>query len=439
MRRKNRKWVALTVGLYLLLMYSAVRWAINQREPEGNIFNRIEHEGIKRLAEEKAKASGNDPKPTGDTRLNAAGPAFVAARYDRTHVVFMVVTDTESRFSDSHRWRLSTVPIKLPLPSVPAAPLAALQELYEPDSQSLHFFPEIIQKTPPGEQWNLALSSVRPIPALIERPVIAPLGCSLALGFLAAIAPEQQAAFVSAQNDYFAIRRAPVQSADPPVDSHIAELRWKLSPATARQIEQQLIARMKQEVTRIDASFLVNAASPGEAAGELPNNGARPHLKEWIHADQGLMRGEGRLDYDTHAYRLTPDQAPRILVRGRWTLSGATVFLMTAWFKEEAAPSDSVAIPQLTLLFADSGWSTALRETDHTGTLGETLDFQSVLNELDADHDGWAELLIHSTDLHPDQGASSAITLYSYSDKGLIPLKSPFRRTTESTESCLDR
>lgn len=438
MQRKNRKWVALAVGLYLFLMYSAARWAINQREPEGNIFNRLEREGIARLAAERAEAAVPQPRPTGETRLKAAAPAYVAARYDRTHVVFMVVTDTESRFSDSRRWRLSTVPTKLPIPSTPAAPLAALHELYEPDSQSLHFFPEIIQKTPPGEEWNLSLSPEQAISAVIERPVIAPLGCSLALGFLAAIPADQQAVFAATDSDYFSIRRAAVESADPPVDAHIAELHhWKLSGAAAKQIEQQLIARMKQDVTQIDARFLTNAAGPGEAAGELPNGGARPHLKEWIHADQGLIRGEGKLAFDTRSFRLTPDQAPRIFVRARWTLAGATVFLMTAWFKEEAAPSDPSAA-RYTLLFADSSWSTALRETDHTGTLGEDLDFQSVLNELDADRDGWAEVLIHSTDLR-DQGASSAITLYSYSDKGLILLKTPFRRTAESPESCLAR
>ena len=88
---------------------------------------------------------------------------------------------------------------------------------------------------------------------------------------------------------------------------------------------------------------------------------------------------------------------------------------------------------KVTLLSADSTWSTILRQGDSPGSLGETLDFQSVLNEFDADHDGWAELLIHS-----DEGASSTISLALYTDLGLVPLKTPFRNQSSSLDVCLD-
>jgi len=74
-----------------------------------------------------------------------------------------------------------------------------------------------------------------------------------------------------------------------------------------------------------------------------------------------------------------------------------------------------------------------MREGGPTGALGETLDFQTILNEFDADHDGWAELLIHS-----DQGTATTITLYLYSDLGLVPLKTPLRRNAQSPQSCVD-
>jgi hypothetical protein len=452
MRRKNRKWVAMAVALYLLLMWSAYRWSIAQRPTDGNIFDHIERE-IKRKnaqeedsAKEAAKQAAAQPKPTGESRLNAAGPAFVAARYDATHVVFVVADETESRFANSPRF--GATPSKIQASTKPAAPLAGLQELWEPDSQALHFFPKIVQKTQPGEQWSLNLSPELTIPVAIERTIIAPMGCSLALGFLASVPPDQQAAFAASSDDYFAVRHTPVESAETPAASHIAELPdWKPSPVAQKQIEQQLNDRMKQEVAKIDARLVANLNSPGAAVGESPLGYARPRFKEWIHADHGLTRGEGALDYDIHAFRLTPDAAPRLFVRARWKLAATPVFLMTAWFKADSAKTESSNKEALKtasfqpesqpeahpiLLSDDSSWSDAMREGNAPGTLGDRLDFQTILNEFDADRDGWAELLVHS-----DHGDSTAITLYLYTDLGLVPLKTPLHRNSQPPESCV--
>ena len=445
MRRKNRKWVAIAVALYLAVMWFAYRWSIAQRPTDGDILTHIEREGVRRLAEERAKEerakeAGASPKQAGESRLSAAGPAFVAARYDETHVVFMVAAETESRFANSHYY--AGTPSKIPAPITPAAPLAELQELWEPDSHSLHFFPEIIQQTHPGEQWTLSVSPRATIPVTIERPVIAPTGCSLAMGFLASVPLDHQAAFRS-WSDYFVVRRTPVESAQPPSTASVIEFaQRKILPATARQVEKLLTARMKEEVARIDARLAANAASPG-AAGESPIGGARLHFKEWIYADGGLTRGEGVLDYDVREFLITPDGAPRLFVRARWTLAGSPAFLMAAWFRADApktsedqsggVPAAEPDGPNIRLLSADSSWSTILRESEHTGSLGKSLDFQSILNEFDADHDGWAELLIES-----DQGDSTSIGLYLYTDLGLVPMKTPLRRDTQSPESCTE-
>src|SRR5580698_1161290 len=44
MRRKNRKWVATGVALYLFVMWSAYRWGVAQRPTDGNMFEHIERE-----------------------------------------------------------------------------------------------------------------------------------------------------------------------------------------------------------------------------------------------------------------------------------------------------------------------------------------------------------------------------------------------------------
>lgn len=427
MRRKNRKWVAMAAALYLFVMWSAYRWSVAQRPPDGNILLHMEREAIRKAMAERAKEAANQPQPTGEPHLSAAGPAYVAARYDAKHVVFMVVAETESRFSASQA--RSGTPVRFPAPPKAVSPLAGFHELWEPDSHSLHFFSEIVQKTQPGERWNLDLLPGATIPVVIERPVIAPTGCSLALGFLASVPPDQQAMFSSSTKEYFVVRRTLVEPVDNPLPSHIAELLdWKPSSTAAEQIQQQLNERMQQEVAKIDASLLANAASPGASIAQSPVGNARPRTKEWIRADRGLTRGEGILDYDVRAFRLTPDGDPRLFVRARWKLADAVVFLMTAWFRQGALSSSQPA-----LLSSDASWSTALREGDPTGALGERLDFQTILNEFDADHDGWAELLVHA-----DRGYQTTITLYLYTDLGLVPLKAPLHRDAQPPESCVD-
>lgn len=435
MRRKNRKWVALVVALYVLVMWSAWHWAVKQRPADGSIFEHIEREAVHNLHQQQAreaaeKAKEQTPPNTGELRLNAAGPAFVAARYDQTHVVFVVATDTESRFSNSPLRRFSGTPNKIPAAATSLAPLAGLHELWEPDPQSLHFFPAVVQKTQPGEQWFLSAGPDSTVPVTIDRPVIAPLGCSLALGFLASLPTDQSVTATAPQ--YFVVRRAAVESADQSVNSHIAELAWKPSSAETKQIEQQLTPRMKQELAAIDSRLRANAASPGATAHDV-FLGPYPNFKEWIHADKGLARGEGVLDYDIRAFHLTPDGKPRLFVRARWKLADTPVFLMTAWFKAAENKPAEEATQDPVLLFADSSWSLSMRQGEAAATLGDNLDFATILNEFDADHDGWAELLIHSY-----EGNSTAISLYLYTDLGLVSLKTPLHRDLRSPESCLD-
>jgi hypothetical protein len=84
------------------------------------------------------------------------------------------------------------------------------------------------------------------------------------------------------------------------------------------------------------------------------------------------------------------------------------------------------------MLSADTSWSSAMREGRPGASLGDTLDFQTILNAFDDDHDGWAELLVHSTD-----GASAHFTLELYTDLGLVPTKTSFQRDLVSPESCV--
>lgn len=439
MRRRNRKWVAIGVVLYLFVIWSAFRWGSGLRVPEGNIFLKLEREGIRRQQEEqskKAKQEAIPPTPTGEERLNAAGPAYVAVRYDDRHVAFMVVTDTESRFARSPLVASGAKPTQLPSPTKTYAPLAGMQELWEPDPQSLHFFPQVIQKTPIGEQWFLSILPGWTVPAMIERVVVAPSGCSLALGFLAKVPDGYEGAFNGNREEYFIVRRHSVELAQPPLSGKVGEIPATKVPTFPKDVlEQALDSQMKYEVARIDAKLRANAASPGSKESQMPVGGAGFRVKEWLYADEGLKQGKGVLKYDVRGFHLTPDGEPRLFVRALWTLDGVPVFLMTAWFHQWPQVST------LGLIWADARWSEALRTGEAPASLGDDLNFQTVLNVFDGDYDGWGELLIHSYDVGPsaEKDGSASIGLYLYTDQGLVPLKEPLRRSLEKPEACLER
>lgn len=434
MRRKNRKWVALAVALYLFIAWRAYRWGASQSLPDGNILVHLEREELRKQAAERAKkaAASAEPQPelTGASRLAAAGPAYVAVRYDKAHVVFLVASDTESRFSTSPLQ--SGELTRIPAPRHPSAPLAVLQELWEPDPRSLHFFPQIIQTTRPGEQWSLSLSPDTTIPVTIERVIVSPTGCSLGLGFLATVPPEQQPAFAASPREYFVVRRASVEQADPAALPQVGEIKYQPAADFYGHIEQQLVARMKQELA-------ANAASSNAGTADTLAS-PHPRVRDWREADHALARDKGKLEYDLRAFRLTPDGTPRLYVRARWTLASAPVFLMSAWFKTEPVDpaflkADAARSPfKPVLLFADFSWSRTLRESEVSAADGTDFNFQSVLNEFDADRDGWAELLVYSR-----EGKSTTITPYLYTDKALVPLKIQFRREERLAESCLNQ
>src|SRR5579863_440410 len=333
MRRKNRKWVALAGVVYLGAMWAAYRWSVEQRPADGNILDHIQREEVRkykdRTAKEGEERAAAAHLPTGETRLAAAGPAYVAVRYDRTHVVFVVASDTEARFSGATVRRVADKPARVPAADRDYAPLAGLQELYLPSDQALPYFPVIMQNAKAGDEWLLDLAPGKAIAVKIERPVLAPAGCSVGLGFLAAIPQGEQADFDAVKSSYFAVRQAAVPSAEPAVTSAIGEIAgWTASAAERKQIVQQLGERMKQELAAIDDRLRANLGSPGQMVNDLPIGNAHPRTKEWLHADQGLLRGEGALDYDVHAYRVAPDGIPRLLVRARWKLVESPVFLM---------------------------------------------------------------------------------------------------------------
>jgi hypothetical protein len=418
MRRKYWPYIFLAVVLYGTLVWSAYQWGASQRLPDGSIFEHLANE-----SREKALSSattGPPPPPTADSRFRDAGPAFVAIRQGTSQVVFMI--DQTSLVFGRH----SGHPQRIAVSATPAAELAGLRELWGPTPEVLDSLPGMVKNTPVGQPWVLQLSPDSSIPVRIDRAVLADTGCSLSVGFLATVPPGQRAAFAATSKDYFVVRRLPVASAEPPQSpEQVSELPyWRPTPAFERQMAGLLTDRMRRDLSPVDTELRDNQEYIAKREETWPLvRPAGTWLAEWTQLDRQLQDGQGQLTYDTRAFRLTPDGEPRLFVRARWRIAGTTVFLMSAWFRADPTP---------VLLSSDSGWSNQLRQGKLEYSFLDHGDFQSILNVFDADHDGWAELLIYRQGV-----AASSITLYRYNDFGLIPMKASLKQDLAARNSCL--
>jgi hypothetical protein len=418
MRRKYWPYIFLAVALYVTVVWSAYQWGASQRLPDGSIFEHLANE-----SREKALSSATigSPRPaTADSRVRDAGPAFVAVRQGTNQVVFMV--DQTSLVFGRH----SGHPQRVAFSATPAAELAGLRELWGPTPEVSESLPGMVKNTPVGQPWVLQLSPDSSIPVTIDRPVLADTGCSLSVGFLATVPPGQRPAFAATPEDYFVVRRLPVASAEPPQSPELVseEPDWRPTPAFERLMVGLLTERMRRDLPQVDADLLDNQEYIAKREETWPLvRPAGTWLAEWKQLDRQLQDGQGQLTYDTRAFRLAPDGAPRLFVRARWQIAGTTVFLMSAWFRADLTP---------VLLSSDSGWSNQLRQGKLEYSFLDHGDFQSILNVFDADHDGWAELLIYRQGV-----ASSSISLYRYNDFGLIPMKASLKQDLAARNSCL--
>jgi hypothetical protein len=98
----------------------------------GHIFDHIENERKEKFVEDQKKDEKKDqkyqpPTSTAELRINAS-PAFIAVRDDANRVVFMVATDSKSRFGSTSEAIQKSALQKVAAPAQASAHLAGLEE-----------------------------------------------------------------------------------------------------------------------------------------------------------------------------------------------------------------------------------------------------------------------------------------------------------------------
>ncbi len=325
----------------------------------------------------EAKPDTGDPKAslsaTGTDDAAADEGTFVAIRYDKTHVLFRVADQrSDFEFGEDRAKDLHTLP----------EPIAKFGggALWEPDAQLLADSRALYDRAPIGESWQLEITAGVSVPVIVQKPVLASAGC---FSYAGVIAEARDPVFAVSEKQYFLVHKPAAAPASVQKRTSVSELPdWKLTPELRAQIEKLLQPRIKDEAAKVHDSSLPeyeHVAKIGKSEFAW--------AQHWKQADERLMRGEGKLDFEVQAFQLTPDGAPRLLVRAKSSLGGKAAFLMNAWLSVQ---------PELAVDSADVGASGQMRAAEFQG---DSLDYPAlgtVLNVFDLHNDGGGELLIYS-------------------------------------------
>lgn len=338
--------------------------------------------------------------------------AFIAFRYDRTHLVFRIGNE-ETQFCLSPSQLKSLRKLDATIPDYKKDDFLWFPgtDLWEPNPAVLSANRLLFDLAHSGEQWELELSANSRIPVIVQQPVIGTYDSYFA-GFLAEVAPTSQLEFAASTQQFFLIHKVTStgrgSTTDTPTIGPLPE--WKATPELEARIERILNARMQAELAAVRTQSApeyerYSAETWNKSLESVPGGWA----KQWKEFDEKLSVGEGKLDYDAQGFLLTPDSVPRVFVRARWTIEQKPAFLLSLWLR---------AGPELTVEAVDASWSRTMRMREFSGAALDRRYLGTILNVFDPDSDGHGALLIFRRGYE-----GVGITLYRYTNAG--PLTTP--------------
>lgn len=328
----------------------------------------------------------------------------MAFRYDRTRLVFRIGNE-ETQFCLSESQVKGLRKLDLPVPEYRKDDFLWYPgtDLWEPNPDVLAANQELFDQAHPGEQWQLEVSANSRIPVIVQKAVIGASDSYFA-GFLAEVAPASQKELAASMQQYFLIHKGtPPGRGSTSETPRIGPLpEWKATPELEAEIERILNARMQVELPAVHTE----SAPEYERVGNIDETW-EAWAKQLEQFDEKLSLGEGKLDYDTQAFLLTPDGVPRVFVRARWTINQKPAFLLALWLR---------AGPALTVEAIDARWARTMRTREFSGLALDRRYLGTILNVFDPDSDGHGALLIFGRGYE-----GVGITLYRYTDTGLLP------------------
>jgi hypothetical protein len=265
-----------------------------------------------------------------------------------------------------------------------------------PDALQMRVPPEIKV----GDRWAVHTAPGQVIQATAERFVLGQGQCSSLLGLVLRVDDRDAAAFAGVRTKYYV------------VDTHGAGsggIESTLGPLPMSTITPEVRARLDASLAQVFALELPRVRA--EAAKSIADMAAsdvgyhRTWARDRQNVEAALARGAGVLAYDAQPYRLTPDGVPLVFVRAQWRVGSRPGFAASFWIR-----SDTGAI-----VWKNVGPASWLRMFEFQGEIDIT-QLGLVLNVLDRDRDGWAEVIFLQAGYE-----SLGVSLYTISSSGFTP------------------
>lgn len=232
----------------------------------------------------------------------------------------------------------------------------------------------------PAKRWIVHAGARRTFEAVAERVVAGNAACSPAAGVLLTVLPKDAPALAAIKQRYFVVEPATSEAAVRTAGrSSVGVLPDSTAtPDLRRKLEQVLDNLLQRELPDVQKD-----AAPELARMSSSDVGYhRSWARERQFVEKGLSAGRARLFYDLQPFRLSPDGVPYYFVRAMWRVDGRLAFAVSLWLRGD----------DLTVVWRSLRPAAWLRMSEFQGRIStEHLGF--VLNVIDREGDGWAEVL----------------------------------------------
>lgn len=286
--------------------------------------------------------------------------AFLAFRFDNQRVVATLKSD-----------------ISVSLPQLG-------RDLAQPATKfGYHIFDlpsELHSRVPPsvraGDRWSIHTAAGQVFDGTVERVVLGEAQCSRMIAAVVKIDDRQAWSFSGVRSKYYVAD----QSARPPGEpAPLGDLpETPITPETRRTLDRSLARLLAAELPKVRAETEERVSRAASSVDRASREWARGLLT----AQAALGAGGGALTYDAQPYRLTRDGTPMVFVRATWRAGADPAFAAAAWIRADTGE----------IVWHDLQPTAHLRSYEFRHGLAPE-QFGLVLNVVDRDGDGWAEVV----------------------------------------------
>ncbi len=299
---------------------------------------------------------------------------YIACRYDDLRFAFKIIGLENAQ---TRRERQEPIPWSNPLPD-PVTALSGMSSLSAMDDafwkKHTDWLPGDFDASGP---WFVDIGSGKTLRGKIERLVLAQVGCETAIVAMGKVASEDEEEYRTLAARYYVTGPESLRN---PGKMKAVVLPGISVPSLTAAEHDSIETVLRKEL----AHRLTETLRGSEKAYQNLNRLGEPN--PWPDIDDRLSRGEGNLTFDVQSVPTGEGTKTRYFVRGRWTLKGREVYLLTAWFRPESIGEAEAVI---------SNMSNLMRESEFRRESHFSPDFMGmILNVFDCNGDGWNEVLI---------------------------------------------